>query len=196
MHRRKLLGLAVFAFALLFVISLYEAYRDGKSVDAMEVVLQLADNTLWVILMYAVIHTINEMRYIRDERASLQRELERSRLDGEKWRREAQSYIEGLGAAIRRQLANWELTEGEADVALLMLKGLSHREIAQARKTGEGTVRQQAQSIYAKSKLRNRAELAAYFLDDISAPISEPSAPPAIPLRPAARNNGLRRNQS
>ena len=37
------------------------------------------------------------------------------------------------------------------------------------RRTSEATIRQQAQSVYRKSGLTSRAELAAYFLEDLFA---------------------------
>ena len=54
-----------------------------------------------------------------------------------------------------------------------MLKGLSHKEIARLRLTSETTVRQQAAAIYRKSGLASRAELAAFFLEDLLAPREE-----------------------
>ena len=51
-----------------------------------------------------------------------------------------------------------------------LVKGVSLKEIAAERGTGEKTVRQQASQIYAKARLENRAELAAYFLEDLSLP--------------------------
>ena len=48
-----------------------------------------------------------------------------------------------------------------------MLKGLSHKEIAKLRNSSAVTVRQQAAAVYAKSGLSSRAELAAYFLEDL-----------------------------
>ena len=55
-------------------------------------------------------------------------------------------------------------------MALLLLKGLSHREIAEARATAETTVRQQALALYRKSGLRGRSDLAAFFLEDLLLP--------------------------
>ena len=48
-----------------------------------------------------------------------------------------------------------------------MLKGLPLADIAVLRRTSEATIRQQAQGVYRKSGLANRAELAAYFLEDL-----------------------------
>lgn len=73
-----------------------------------------------------------------------------------------------VGAAdhINTEFANWKLTESENEIGWLLLKGLSFKEIAEARGTSERTVRQQARAIYAKSGLSSRSDLAAYFFED------------------------------
>ena len=55
---------------------------------------------------------------------------------------------------------------------MLLLKGLSHKEIAAIRNVGEATVRQQAGSIYRKAGLEGRRDLAAFFLEDLLGPRS------------------------
>ncbi len=67
---------------------------------------------------------------------------------------------------IHQQFDEWQLTKGEQQVGLLLLKGLSFKEIAVVRETKEKTVRQQASTIYAKSKLDGRHEFSAWFLED------------------------------
>jgi DNA-binding CsgD family transcriptional regulator len=84
-----------------------------------------------------------------------------------RWRAEAEASLRGLGEAIDRQFSQWGLTDAEAEVAWLLLKGLSTKEIAVARATTDRTVRQQAQSVYARSGLAGRAELSAFFLEDL-----------------------------
>ena len=74
-------------------------------------------------------------------------------------------------AAMQRQFDAWQLTESEQDVVILMLKGLSFREIAQLRETREKTVRQQASSVYSKAKVSSRNELAAWFFEDLLEPV-------------------------
>ena len=89
----------------------------------------------------------------------------------ERWRTEARSHLDGLGAAIDVQFSRWNLTEAEREVALLLLKGLSTKEIAQVRAASERTVREQARAVYTKSTLTGRAALSAFFLEDLLAPI-------------------------
>jgi DNA-binding CsgD family transcriptional regulator len=71
---------------------------------------------------------------------------------------------------IQEQFERWNLTPSEAEVALLLLKGLSLDEIAGVRDTREKTVRQQASSIYKKAEVSGRHELAAYFFEDLLTP--------------------------
>lgn len=102
----------------------------------------------------------------------LDRDLESAKADASKWKAENAHLLQGLGEAIEKQLAEWGLTEAERQIATLLLKGLSLKEIAEARSTSERTVRQQTIALYSKSGLAGRAELAAYFLEDLFAPIN------------------------
>jgi hypothetical protein len=52
---------------------------------------------------------------------------------------------------------------------LLLIKGLSHKEIATLRAVSERTVREQARSIYSKAG-SSRTALSAFFLADLLAP--------------------------
>jgi DNA-binding NarL/FixJ family response regulator len=100
----------------------------------------------------------------------LRASLNAAREDLRVWKEASAQYVQGLNAAIYSQFEVWSLSEAEKDVALLLIKGCSLKEIAEMRKTSDRTVRQQAAKVYEKSKLAGRAELAAFFLDDIGAP--------------------------
>ncbi|MBX7149758.1 LuxR C-terminal-related transcriptional regulator [bacterium] len=100
-------------------------------------------------------------------------EKERSlqlKTESENWRTQSKKYIEGLSQAIDQQLNTWNLTDSEKEVAFLLLKGLSFKEIAHARNTSEKTARAQSASIYSKSGLSGRSELSAFFLEDLLLP--------------------------
>jgi DNA-binding CsgD family transcriptional regulator len=113
----------------------------------------------------------------REEQLTLLRELEVARLEGQRWRNESRALLSGLGDAIDAQFSRWNLTEAERDVALLLLKGLSLKEIATVRTTTERTIRAQARSIYSKAGLTGRSALSAFFLEDLLAPIDTTSRP-------------------
>ena len=104
------------------------------------------------------------------ELAAARAEAHRWSEDARRWNQEAQQVLEGLGAAMDRQFDRWGLTPAEREVALLQLKGLRHKAIAELRNTSERTVRQQALAIYRKSGLSGRTDLAAFFLEDLLLP--------------------------
>ena len=82
----------------------------------------------------------------------------------------AQGLIEGLSAQIDQQFSRWNLTSAEKEVALLLLKGFSHRDVARLRRVTEATARQQARSIYTKAGVSGRHDLAGFFLEDLMLP--------------------------
>ena len=86
------------------------------------------------------------------------------------WQRSARAALQGLGEAIDRQFEDWGLTPTEREVALSLLKGRALKEIAHDTGRSERTVRQHAVSVYGKSGLAGRAELAGFFLDQLSLP--------------------------
>ena len=77
---------------------------------------------------------------------------------GDAWRAQRRAEMAALGAAIKEQFLRWQLTAAEANVANLMLKGISPKDIAIARERTESTIRQQTQSGRHKSG-RSFAEL-------------------------------------
>lgn len=107
----------------------------------------------------------------------LWRQLNRTRTDlaealveAEQWRSENRELMRGLGIAIENQFTRWQLTKAEAEVGLLLLKGLSHKEIAEVRQTSERTTREQARAVYRKSGLSSRTSLSSFFLEDLLLP--------------------------
>lgn len=103
--------------------------------------------------------------------------LQASGAERDAWRERAQMALEGLGRAVDGQFHEWGLTPAEREIALLLLKGNSHKAIAGSTARSERTVRQHAVTVYQKSRLGGRAELAAFFLGDLSLPRSEQETP-------------------
>ncbi|MGD8866279.1 MAG: LuxR C-terminal-related transcriptional regulator [Gemmatimonadales bacterium] len=102
--------------------------------------------------------------------SDLRRTMAARQAERDRWRESAQKLLQGLGAAIDGQFREWELTPAEREVALLLLKGYSHKHIASATHRSERTVRQHAVAVYRKAGLSSRAELAAFFLEDLILP--------------------------
>ena len=109
-------------------------------------------------IVFLAISTVlfQELRRLRQLKAELSEErIRTARLSGE------------LLAVMRDQFAQWGLSPSESEIALLLIKGLSMKEIAEARQVKEKTIRQQATSVYAKSGYAGRHELAAHFIEDL-----------------------------
>jgi DNA-binding CsgD family transcriptional regulator len=157
-------GLAVLLF---LTLAATETIGSSDPFSIAEFSVDLFEMALLALAVVFTCYSTQEIREARTERTDLLGKLSAARADGEKWRSTALVHANGLSTAIRDQFVAWRLTEGECDVANLMLKGLSHKEIGQIRNSSAATVRQQAAAIYSKSGLASRAELAAYFLEDL-----------------------------
>lgn len=131
---------------------------------AYDIVIDLLDNRESLLhiliesLVFLAISTVlfAELRRVSRLKLEVLRERDKtSRLSGE------------LLAVMRGQFADWGLSPSESEVALMLIKGLSMKEISLARQVKEKTVRQQATSVYAKSGYAGRHELVAHFIEDL-----------------------------
>lgn len=68
---------------------------------------------------------------------------------------------------LNERFQEWELTPSEKDVALFAIKGMSTQDIADLRKTSEGTVKAQTNAIYRKANVNGRPQLLSLFIDDL-----------------------------
>jgi DNA-binding CsgD family transcriptional regulator len=147
-----------FAIALLITWDLAGDYREGTG---------LAHLAIEFLVLVAATGGIAYLwRQLRQTRRGLGEAL----ADAERWRDEHRELMQGLGAAIHEQFNRWQLTNAEAEVGLLLLKGLSHKEIAAVRGTGERTAKEQARALYRKSGLSGRSTLSSFFLEDLLPP--------------------------
>ncbi len=104
------------------------------------------------------------------------RMVEAHQAERDAWRASARQALIGLGEAIDQRFGAWNLTAAEKEISLLLLKGRSHKQIAYDTGRSERTVRQHAVAVYEKSGLGGRAELAAFFLEDLMLPRGDGSA--------------------
>lgn len=171
---RLLAGLLVafVAVALLGGLDLAIDFREGTAVG--HVVAE--GGVILVGMLGAVLMARGLMRVVRSGRAAreealvLAERLKATEAEAAKWRDEARDLLTGLGVALDRQFERWALSPAEKEVALLLLKGLSHKEIAGVRSITEATARQQARAVYRKAGLSGRNDLAAFFLEDLLLP--------------------------
>ena len=145
----------VYPTVVLISASLFFAYDIvsdifGKSEDWLHIAVEFTVFLAIVLVLYREIMRLRELKSeLVEERARA------ARLSGE------------LLAFMQGQFARWGLSPSESDVALLLIRGLSMKEIAGARQVKEKTVRQQAASVYAKSGYAGRHELVAHFIEDL-----------------------------
>lgn len=117
----------------------------------------------------------------RAERSAdaLRRSLDERKAERDLWRASAEQALEGLSQAISEQFDSWGLTPAEREVALLLLKGYSHKGVAKLTDRSAQTARQHAAAVYRKAGLSGRAQLSAFFLEDLILP--EPELQRATP---------------
>ena len=113
---------------------------------------------------------IRQLVQARQKIESLKSDVEKLNEEKEKWKSETHQLLAGLSVKIENQFAYWKLTPAETEVGFLLLKGFSLKEVADIRSTKLKTVQQQSQSIYQKTGLASRSELAAFFLEDLLPP--------------------------
>jgi len=110
---------------------------------------------------------------LRQTGQDLERTREQVRVrsaERDQWQTRAEKILRGLGTEIDTQLREWGLSPTERETALMLLKGLEHKQIAAMQGKSERTVRQHAIAVYKKSGLSGRAELSAFFLEDLLLP--------------------------
>ncbi|WP_299085340.1 LuxR C-terminal-related transcriptional regulator [uncultured Paraglaciecola sp.] len=146
----KYLPAAVLAAAMLFFA--YDIIVD---------VVSGGDSYLHIVIEFAVFLAISyvlfrELLHVKALNTEIRAEKSKTaRLAGE------------LFSVIRSQFEQWELSPSESEVAMLLIKGFSMKEIAELRNVKEKTVRLQATKIYSKSGYSGRHELAAHFIEDL-----------------------------
>jgi DNA-binding CsgD family transcriptional regulator len=156
------------AAAIFTALAVRDQYFADEPFNFLEFLIE--DAPEWLLMAVAVtlaVYALFRLKQTLVERNGLASALVQATDERNRWRETARHHSDGLGQAIRQQFSAWGLSASESDVALLMLKGLSHKEIARLRNSSSATVRQQAAAVYLKSGLSSRAELAAYFLEDL-----------------------------
>ena len=174
-ERRLLLGvlLAFLGVAVFAAIDISADLREGAALSHVAAEAGILLVTLFgsIFMARRLVLTLRRARAVQEEALALAEQLEATRAEASRWRSEARELMKGLAEAIDEQFERWNLTPAEKEVALLLIKGLSHKEIAEVRSVTEATARQQARAVYKKGGLSGRHDLAAFFLEDLMLPI-------------------------
>lgn len=165
-NKERLITISIFIMVILLLIGdLVEDFNSGSSFEHI-----LQESLVMVLGLIGILSLTFRYFVTRDQFKRSEQDLKRVREDLVNFKNETKGLTEGMSQKIDEQLEMWKLTKAEKDISLLILKGLSNKEIADIRSTSEKTVRQQATSIYQKSGLSSRSELSAFFLEDILFP--------------------------
>ncbi len=169
-----LIGIAAVLLAMTLLVGTDVAFdvRSGVAQDHLAIDVLIAVLGLGGTLALAA-RLVSAQRHAN----ALQGRLRVAEGEAQRFREESRAYLRGLAVAIDRQLARWALSPAEREVVLLLLKGLSHKEIASIRASSERTVRHQARAVYRKAGLAGRVELAAVFLEDLLVPATSAEDP-------------------
>jgi len=138
-------------------------YSEGASAMhlAMEVTVILASLAIIVVLATGIVRQNRSNQRLRVELATLEEQADATRLSPS-----VAATRHEFAEMLQQQFEEWGLTQTEKEVALLLIKGLSFKEMAAVRQTLEKTVRQQASSIYRKAGVSGRHAFSAWFIED------------------------------
>jgi DNA-binding CsgD family transcriptional regulator len=157
-------GVGMGCFVLLLALDIA---TEGEEITPLEFIVDAISFLLTIGAAVGVALLLQRFHVQHEEQMALIRDLEIARAEGDGWRTKVQSHLAGIKVEMDRQFQEWGMTAAEREVGLLMLKGLSHKEIAALRAVSDATVRQQAQSIYRKAGLPGKTAFSAYFLEDL-----------------------------
>jgi DNA-binding CsgD family transcriptional regulator len=163
---------AFFLIAILAGVDVASDVRQGTTLEHVlaEVAVVVVGLAGSAVIARQLLIRLRRARAAEAELQTLASRLKATEAEAARWRAEAADILAGLGRAIDQQFERWSLSPAEKEVALLLLKGLSHKELAEVRSVTEATARQQARAVYKKAGLSGRNDLAAFFLEDLLLP--------------------------
>ena len=134
--------------------------KENFTQAGIEIIIVILSFSAMIYFIYVLIQQGKKHKELESNLQKVKQQLETSKTKLQEGKKEYQEVIQW-------QFTEWSLSPSEKEVALLMLKGLSIKEISHSRSTQEKTVRKQASSIYEKSNLGGRHELSAWFFEDM-----------------------------
>ena len=160
-------GIGLGCFVLLLTL---EFVTESDQVEFLDLLVDALSIMLTIGSAVGVALLVHRMHAQHEEKMGLIMDLDFARAEGDGWRAKVHTHMAGIRIEMKKQFDEWGMTAAEREIGMLILKGLSHKEVASLRGTTEATVRQQAQSIYSKSNLPGKTAFSAYFLEDVFAP--------------------------
>lgn len=154
--------------AIIAIMVSFDLFTDAKEGVVFWHV--LVEGSIALIALFGVFYVLKGSVELKHRLEKNVTEFTDFKKEAELWKSESRKYVDGLSKAIDEQLSKWNLSTAEKEVAFLLLKGMSLKEIAEIRNTAEKTARAQSLAVYSKSGLSGRSELSAFFLEDLLVP--------------------------
>jgi len=164
--KRPVLFVMLPAFAFMLVCAL-DIIRESPPWDVVDIALDVAQTAMLVLMVVVVAWSTQRVAQMRDDQQAFHDAVIRNNAQGEDWRAARSQEIAAMSDAIALEFRAWGLTGEEMDVAELLLKGASMKEIALDQRTSLAKIRDRAQAVYRKAGISGRVELSAYFLDSL-----------------------------
>ncbi len=167
MNKKERLIIAT-VLLFIFIFSVFDLFTDLKEGVAWWHV--FFEGIVAIFSIFSIFVLMRDSFILKHDLEIEKNNSARLREESKQWKENSKKFIQGLSQSIDDQLSKWQLTPAEKDVALMLIKGYSLKEIAELRNTAEKTTRTQATSIYAKAGVNGRSELTAFFLEDLLIP--------------------------
>jgi DNA-binding CsgD family transcriptional regulator len=158
-------GIALLTFLILLLDIVFDYFNWYNPVHF------VLEGFPFVAFTILVLYSFRTLLQLKGESTRWKQRASHAEEDVKKWKQEIREIAEGLSHAVDRQFMSWNFTSAEKEIGILILKGLSFKEIGKLRNTSERTVRQQTLDIYKKSSASGRAQFSAFFLEDLLLPI-------------------------
>lgn len=157
---------SLIVYSLIFLISFVDIVQDWEGMGGLnthilvEAVLGLIAFSAFFVMIYWSIEQNKKLKSLKTSLSTTIKQLNASQ-------KQTQKLMGEFSKLIQNQFNEWNFTDSEKEVGLLLLKGFTLDEIASLRETKEKTVRQQASNLYKKAGIAGRHELVAYFFEDL-----------------------------
>ncbi|HFB66140.1 MAG TPA: LuxR family transcriptional regulator [Aeromonadales bacterium] len=151
-------------FGIIMAMNLVDVFNDVQLKVPSE---HIMEEVIIILLSFSgALYLIFDMRTKTRHLKRLVQQISQKENEIENMTLQMKQARERYSQAVKEQFSLWALSKSEQEVAWLLLKGYSFKEIAMLRATHEKTVRQQASSIYTKSGVDGRHSFSAWFMED------------------------------
>lgn len=146
---------------VLIMVDVYDDYKENSSFLHISMELLLSGLAM-LTLFFLTKSWISQNQRLKDAKIQINEQSEHISYQSQKLVAAKKDFQQ----VINEQFKRWRLSKTEQATALLLIKGLSHLEIAKIRSLKEKTIRQQASQVYQKAGLSGRHALSAWFFED------------------------------